>query len=192
MCVTSSQTVETGFPMNLHSATSINSMLTPWYVLVPCYLMSNDNSSLMAKEKAVFTSLINKTPGRDDGVCLVNLPGRWAPAGGLGEHWGLTKPGRCGCSNRCALPSMISDHLLWKHVFKNTFTPSSPLGWLFFIVSCLSKMLTTLAVTSWGLFYAHDNLRHLNCIASPWKEDTQSSAMALPGTINKGNPGMNA
>ena len=71
--------------MNLHSATSINSMLTPWYVLVPCYLMSNDNSSLMAKEKAAFTSFI-KTPGRNDGVCLVNPPGHCTLAEGLGEH----------------------------------------------------------------------------------------------------------
>ena len=126
-------------------------------------------------------------------VCLVNPPGRCPPAGGLGEHWGLTKPGRCGCSNRHAPLSMISDHLSWKHVvFKNISMPFSPLGWLFLIFSCPSKMPTTLAVTSWGLFYAHDNLRHLNCISSPWKEDIKSSAIALPGTINKGNPGMNA
>ena len=56
VCVTSSQTVETGFPTSPHPSTSINSMLTPWYTRVPCYLMSDDNSSLMAKAKAAFTS----------------------------------------------------------------------------------------------------------------------------------------
>ena len=63
MCVTSSQTVETGFPTNLHPSRSINSMLTPWYALVPCYLMS-DNSSLMAKAKAAFTSCMTASSTR--------------------------------------------------------------------------------------------------------------------------------
>ena len=118
---------------------------------------------------------------------------RCPPTRGLGEHWGLTKPYRCGRSNRHAALSTISDYPSLKHVvLKNISIFFSPLSWLFLIVSCFSKMLTTLAVASWDLFHAQDNVRHLNCILSPWNEDTKSLARALPGTIDKGNTGMNA
>lgn len=142
--------------------------------------------------------LIRKTPERGDGEFV-----EWT-------HWYIALQHKdwegietwANPTNVASLISMwhsftlstTSDHPSLKRwdIFKKISVFFSSLNRLFLNVSCLSKMLTTLAVTSQGLFYAQDNVRHLNCISSPWNEDTKSSATALPGTINKGNTGMNA